>query len=122
VKTTILGDMGGKTALVLGASGLTGNHCLKILLHNESYSKVIVLVRSLLSLDHPKLQQAAVDFDYTAAMEKYYVGVDDVFCCLCTDIKNAGSPAVLRRVDFHIPTEASQPGAPTIIHQTCIGV
>jgi len=99
--------MGGKIALVLGASGLTGSHCLKILLDSTVYSKVIILVRSHLDLEHPKLQQAVVDFDFTAAMEKYYEGVDDVFCCLGTDPKNAGSPAIFRRVDFHIPTEAA---------------
>ena len=99
--------MGEKVALVLGASGLTGSHCLKILLDGKSYSKVIALVRSRLDLEHPKLQQAVINFDYTSSMEKYYVGVDDVFCCLCTNLKNAGSPAAFRRVDFHIPTEAA---------------
>jgi len=99
--------MGEKIALILGASGLTGNHCLKILLNSGTYSKVIVLVRSQLDLEHPKLQQAVIDFDLTATMEQYYIGVDDVFCCLCTDIRTAGSPAVFRRVDFHIPTEAA---------------
>jgi hypothetical protein len=40
-------------------------------------------------------------------MEKYFEGVDDVFCCLGTNIKKAGSLSAFRRADFHIPVEAA---------------
>jgi len=96
-----------KTALILGASGLTGRHCLNILLNSSYYSKVIVLVRRRLDIADPRVEQAVIDFDYTANMEKYYDGVDDVFSCIGTNLKNAGSPAALRRIEFHIPTEAA---------------
>jgi len=96
-----------KTALILGASGLTGGFCLKYLLDSNYYSSVIALVRTDLNIKHPKLKQVIVDFNNTAAMEQYYVDVDDVFCCLGSTIKKAGSQSAFRRVDFHIPTEAA---------------
>ena len=34
-----------RTALLLGASGLIGGHCLRLLLQDESYDEVLVLVR-----------------------------------------------------------------------------
>ena len=96
-----------KCALVLGASGLTGNYCLPYLLESESYKKVIALVRRPIDIQHPKILVAVVDFDLTSTMEKYYEGVDDVFCCLGTNIQKAGSLSTFRRVDFHIPVEAA---------------
>jgi uncharacterized protein YbjT (DUF2867 family) len=96
-----------KNALILGASGLTGKFCLADLLESDCYKNVIALVRQKLDIDHPKLKQYIVDFDSTRIMEEYYSGIDDVFCCLGTTIKNAGSEKAFRRVDFHIPTEAA---------------
>jgi len=96
-----------KTALVLGATGLTGGFCLQYLLESECYGRVIGLGNQIVDIKHPKLTQIAVDFYNTAAMEAYYIGVDDVFCCLGTTVKDAGGQSAFRRVDFHIPTEAA---------------
>ena len=43
-----------KTAIVLGATGLIGQHLVQELLQNEFFSKVRILVRRPLSLNHPK--------------------------------------------------------------------
>jgi uncharacterized protein YbjT (DUF2867 family) len=96
-----------KNALILGASGPIGHYCLLNLLENPAYRIVTALVRSPLDVSNAKLIQAVVNFDITAEMEEYYEGIDDVFCCLGTTIQNAGSQKAFRRVDFHIPTEAS---------------
>lgn len=106
-----------KKALILGASGLTGSLCLKLLLESSAYSSVIALVRKKLDIQHPRLEQHIVNFDHTAAMQKFYDGVDDVFCCLGTTIKKAGSQSAFRRVDFHIPTEAANIAAEQHVKQ-----
>jgi uncharacterized protein YbjT (DUF2867 family) len=114
-----------KTALILGASGLTGSFCLQNLLESECYGSITALVRTTIDIKHPKLKQVVVDFDLTAPMEKHYRGVDDVFCCLGTTIKNAGSQSAFRRVDFHIPTEAANMAAENGVKQflaiSCVG-
>ena len=53
----------GKTAILLGATGLIGGHCLQFLLKSPRYSKVVCLVRKKLPIINDKLEQVVVDFD-----------------------------------------------------------
>lgn len=85
-----------RVALLAGASGLVGGHCLRLLLAEPAYGRVIALGRRALPLQHPKLEQKLVDFAHIADLVPR---ADDVFCCLGTTIKRAGSQAVFRRVD-----------------------
>jgi uncharacterized protein YbjT (DUF2867 family) len=113
-----------KTALLLGAGGLAGGHCLQLLLEDEAYAKVIIWVRKPLALRHPKLEQAVVDF---ARLESYaqQAKANDVFCCLGTTIKKAGSQAAFRQVDFTYPIEiakiAAANGAEQFLIVTSLG-
>lgn len=92
----------GKTALIAGASGLVGQHLLQILLHNEAYNRVIALARSPLNEQHPKLIEHIVNFDKLEEQPSLFA-VDDVFCCLGTTIKKAGSQEVMYRIDVDYP-------------------
>ena len=96
-----------KTALLLGASGLTGGHCLNYLLNDEHYSQVVALSRRPLAVQHPKLIQQQVNFnkldDCLAGMQ-----INDVFCCLGTTIKKAGSQKAFYEVDFTYPAEIAK--------------
>ncbi|MFT4929855.1 MAG: NAD(P)-dependent dehydrogenase (short-subunit alcohol dehydrogenase family), partial [Phenylobacterium sp.] len=86
--------MPNKTALIVGASGLIGQHCLQQLLNDDNYQQVTALVRRPLGIQHPKLLEYRVDFDRLAHSEeqqKERFTVDDVYCCLGTTIKAAGS-------------------------------
>jgi len=47
-----------------------------------------------------------VDFDQLSSHAQYF-RADDVFCCLGTTIKQAGSEEAFRRVDFGYVTEAA---------------
>lgn len=113
-----------RSALLVGASGLVGGHCLRLLLENPAYSKIILLVRRSLGIRHPKLDEHVVDFD---ALEKYsdLLKVNDVFCCLGTTIKKAGSQEAFRKVDFTYPAEiaaiASKNGAEQFLIITALG-
>lgn len=95
------------TALILGASGMVGGHCLRQLLEHPSYSKIIVWVRRTLPLQHAKLQQIVVDFDRIGDADYELKGVDEVFCCLGTTMKIAGSPDAFHRVDFTYPYQVA---------------
>lgn len=88
-----------KTALIAGASGLVGSHCLRLLLQSERYGKVIAIGRSLLPLQHPKLEQVLVDFNRLNLYHHSLIA-DDVYCCLGTTIKKAGSQENFYLVDF----------------------
>jgi uncharacterized protein YbjT (DUF2867 family) len=88
----------GRTALVAGASGLVGGHLLQLLVADGAYARVVALARRELAARHAKLEQRVVDF---GALDTYsnLPRTDDVFCCLGTTIKTAGSQAAFRRVD-----------------------
>ncbi|RNI31527.1 oxidoreductase [Rufibacter latericius] len=88
-----------KAALIAGASGLVGSHCLQLLLQSPRYNKVISVGRKKLPIEHPKLQQIIVDFD-NLEKHRHSLIADDVYCCLGTTIKKAGSKENFRKVDF----------------------
>ena len=90
--------MARRTALLAGATGLVGSHLLRLLLADETYQKVTILGRRGLPLTSPKLQQRLIDFDHLADLDA--PKVDDVFCCLGTTIKKAGSQEAFRKVDL----------------------
>ena len=92
----------GKTALIAGASGLVGQHLLHLLLHSEVYDHIIAIVRSPLNNQHPKLIEHIIDFDKLEELSSLFA-VDDVFCCLGTTIKKAGSQEMMYRIDVDYP-------------------
>lgn len=94
--------MKGKIALIVGATGLIGSELLKILLETEDYSKVVVMTRTPLSLNHTKLVEKLINFNN---LEKYEAdfAVDDVFCCLGTTIKKAKTMEAMYKVDVEYP-------------------
>lgn len=96
-----------RTALVAGASGLVGSHLLRLLLESPAYDRVTVLVRRELPLAHKKLTQRLIDFDRLAQVADF-PRVHDVFCCLGTTRKQAGSPDAFRKVDFTYVVELAR--------------
>ena len=87
-----------RTALVAGATGLVGGHVKALLLASADYARVTVLVRKPLGEAHAKLKELVVDFEKLADHAADFA-VDDVYACLGTTIKVAGSQEKFRRVD-----------------------
>ena len=87
-----------KRALIAGATGLVGGFCLAELLASEWYVSVTALGRRLIKRQHPKLAARVVDFTALAGAEP--VLADHAFCCLGTTLRQAGSRAAFRAVDF----------------------
>lgn len=98
---------GKKTALLLGATGMVGNECLQLLLDDPSYNEVRVLARKPAVGHHPKLQWSVGDLDRMHSRPGLFA-VDDVFCCIGTTIKKAGSQEQFRKIDFEYPLEAAR--------------
>ena len=96
-----------KTALIVGASGLVGSACLDFLLAEPTYREVKVLVRKPIDLKHPKLQQIVINFDRLVDYKDSIVG-DEIFCCLGTTIKVAGSKENFYKVDFTYAYETAK--------------
>jgi uncharacterized protein YbjT (DUF2867 family) len=96
--------------VVLGATGLVGGHCLDLLLADYTYAYVVVLARRKAPFENPKLRWHVVDFDRPAA-SAHLLKTDDVFCCLGTTIRAAGSREAFLRVDFGYVAEAARAAA-----------
>ena len=88
-----------KTAVIFGATGLVGSHCLRLLLESSYYSKVKVFSRREIEIQHPNLEYYIIDFD---KIEEYKDNISghDIFCTLGTTIKRAGSKAAFIKVDY----------------------
>ncbi len=99
-----------RTALVAGASGLVGGHVLRLLLEDRGYDRVTTLARRELPLAHPKLTQRLVDFEHLAQLADF-PRVHDVFCCLGTTMKQAGSADAFRKVDLTYVVELGRVAA-----------
>jgi len=84
-----------RTAVIAGATGLVGGYLLRRLLEDATWDRVVSLGRRSLSIQHPKLEQRVVDFSSLAPLQN----VADVFCCLGTTIKKAGSQQAFIAVD-----------------------
>lgn len=99
-----------KTAIIIGGTGMTGSHLLKILLTSDVYEKVISFVRSHTKISHPKLVQHVVDFDNPESYQDLIEG-NDMFCCLGTTIKKAGSQEAFEKVDLTYPVQFAKAAA-----------
>ncbi len=95
-----------KKAIIVGASGLIGKFCLSYLLMDKNYSEVIVISRHALPIKDQKLKNIVCDFE---ELEKYSneLIADDVFCCLGTTIKVAGTKENFKKVDLHYPIKVA---------------
>ena len=95
-----------KVALLAGSTGLIGNQLLELLLADSNYSKVIALSRTPLPISNPKLENIVLEVEQ---LEKHAeLTADDVFCCLGTTMKQAGSKAAFRKVDFDYPLQLAK--------------
>lgn len=90
-----------KTALLVGGTGLVGGHCLRLLVQQTAYTRVVALLRRPAPLEHPRLVQRLVDFDNLDGAE--FAGVTDLFCALGTTIAKAGSEEAFYKIDYGYP-------------------
>jgi len=93
-------------ALIAGATGLVGSSLLDLLLNSDRYSKVISLQRGKATISHPKL--ITIQTDFTNLDGILVPTLTDVFCCLGTTIKKAGSKEQFKKVDYAFPLALAQ--------------
>ena len=125
---------GGRTALLVGATGLVGSHLLDRLLEQPDYASVTVWVRRDVSLRHPRLHPVVVDFEHLLQEPPRRLAPagsgdvqfpEDVFVALGTTIKKAGSQQAFYRVDYNYPFQVAylvqQRGAQRFLMVSALG-
>lgn len=94
--------MNTRKASIVGSTGLTGGYCLQALLDDPVYSEVITLQRKPVITPHSKLKEVINAFDATLEKTLSTIDAQDVFCCLGTTIKKAGSQEAFREIDYSL--------------------
>lgn len=94
-------------ALVIGATGATGKDLVNVLLKDSDYKEVVLFVRRLNGLKHPKLTEILTDFDKLENISEFIKG-DAFFSCLGTTLKVAGSKENQRHIDYEIPLKFAE--------------
>ncbi len=92
-----------KSALLLGATGLVGSECLKLLASDPTFERVVVLTRRPFQVTtSQRVECHQVNFDDPTSFASY-LNVDAVICALGTTIKKVGSQEAFRKVDYEYP-------------------
>lgn len=92
------------SVLLVGATGLVGRECLRLLLADGGFNRIVAVARRPLSPDvrSPKLETHIIDFDHLNEYEEFF-SVDAIICALGTTIRQAGSRTRFRTVDYEYP-------------------
>jgi len=97
----------GKTAIILGATGLTGTNLLKLLIDDNSYEKIKLFSRKKIEELPSKVQQYIGNIVELESFRQDF-NADVVFCCIGTTLKKSPDKNVYRSIDYGIPTKAAQ--------------
>jgi uncharacterized protein YbjT (DUF2867 family) len=96
-----------RTATVFGATGLVGNLLLEELIKSEDYSVIKIFVRQTTGISEPKVEELIADFSNPESFSTKITG-DDLFICLGTTIKKAGSVANMEKIDRDLPVKIAE--------------
>jgi uncharacterized protein YbjT (DUF2867 family) len=94
--------MNHRIAIVFGSTGLVGSHLQEELINSEYYSKIKTFVRKSSGVTNNKVEEFLIDFDEPEVFSKNITG-EDIFICLGTTLKKAGSIKKMEEIDRDLP-------------------
>lgn len=97
----------GKTAIILGATGLTGNILLKKLIADKNYSCIKLFSRNTVDLNSEKIQEFLIDVLQLDQHSKDFIA-DEVFCCVGTTAAKTKDKNSYKAIDYGIPVNAAK--------------
>lgn len=96
-----------KTAILIGATGLTGGLVLNALINDNRYHKIKLFSRSLVGISNPKIKEHLIDLLRLDEYASDFTG-DEVFCCIGTTKKRTPNNETYRKIDYGIPVTAAK--------------
>lgn len=88
-----------KTAIVLGATGLVGKSLVELLIQDDTFSGIKLLLRRPSGFNHPKIKEHIVYFGDIDSFQELIRG-DVLFSCMGTTLQKAGSKEAQFKVDY----------------------
>lgn len=95
------------TALVAGYTGLVGRHLLAQLLAGGTYAHIKTVGRRAPPAEDARVEALVTELGDLAGM-RGRLAAEDVFCCLGTTLRAAGSRAAFRQVDFDMVVDLAR--------------
>ncbi len=96
-----------KTAILLGATGLTGSHLLDLLLNSNDYEKVKIFTRRTTGKSHPKLEEIVCDVLKLEEQADKFTA-DEVFVCIGTTKAKTPDKKLYYAIDYGIPVTSAK--------------
>ncbi|PHN92274.1 nucleoside-diphosphate sugar epimerase [Maribacter sp. 6B07] len=96
-----------KTAIILGASGLTGGLLLEKLIVDDRYKSIKLFSRSSIKGLPNKVKQYIGNLLELEQFKNDFTG-DEVFCCIGTTAKKTPDKSLYRDIDYGIPVAAAK--------------
>ncbi|MDO6759492.1 NAD(P)H-binding protein [Tamlana sp. 2_MG-2023] len=96
-----------KTAIILGATGLTGGILLQKLIEDDRYSQIKLFSRSKIENLPNKVTQFIGDL---LALEQFKTDftADEVYCCIGTTSSKTPDKNLYKQIDYGIPVTAAK--------------
>lgn len=95
-----------KSAIILGATGLTGNILLQKLIEDERYDTIKLFSRSRIDGLPGKVDQYIGDLLKLASFKEDFTA-DEVYCCIGTTAKKTPDKTLYKQIDHGIPVTAA---------------
>jgi len=97
----------GKTAIILGATGLTGRILLNKLIADTSYEKITLFSRKSVGNTSVKVEEHLVNLLRLGQYKDQFIG-DEVFCCIGTTAAKTKDKKTYQAIDYGIPVNAAK--------------
>lgn len=96
-----------KTAIIIGATGLTGSALLQKLIEDSRYDTIKLFSRKKIATNSSKVVQFTGDLINFNTFENHFMG-DEVYCCIGTTAKKTPDKNIYKKIDYGIPVAAAK--------------
>ncbi|WP_350293275.1 NAD-dependent epimerase/dehydratase family protein [uncultured Croceitalea sp.] len=97
----------GKTAIILGATGLVGGILLELLVKDKLYKKIVLFSRRAVEIKHQKIEEHLCDL-LELELQQEHFKADEVFCCIGSTNAKTPNNELYKRIDYGIPVAAAK--------------
>jgi uncharacterized protein YbjT (DUF2867 family) len=87
-------------AVITGTTGMIGSLLLQKILADNDFTQVISLTRKPLNIQNPKLKEVLIPEFSDMAQHQAELAGNVYFCCLGTTMKDSGSQANFKKIDY----------------------
>ncbi|MFN8210837.1 MAG: NAD(P)H-binding protein [Bacteroidales bacterium] len=108
-----------RVAIVFGSTGLVGNLLVEELVRSGKYSSVKTFVRQPTGVSESMVEEIVADLSDPANYSSGIKG-DDLFICIGTTIRKAGSVSNMEKIDRDLPIEIARAASASNVKRVAV--